>query len=218
MNFSQANAVSLKVKIIQRGPVHRLCKMALKRQKSLTYIHTGDPFKLSMCFNESGTISAKYLLDTGSGKFHRWDHDLLIFRGCRPLTILVGVTTFKLSHLLKSIVTLASSTLGFRVGVLISSTHSWIILSNLGSIRRWRGSCRVYLWWLLLSLCAACSRLIHCLNSSVEPRVEHLARLFWAMAPRLIFVHLFCLLFSFDSWFLWALSCCFSRSKSVSIV
>ena len=124
MNFSQANAVSLKVKIIQRGPVHRLCKMALKRQKSLTYIHTGDPFKLSMCFNESGTISAKYLLDTGSGKFHRWDHDLLIFRGCRPLTILVGVTTFKLSHLLKSIVTLASSTLGFRVGVLISSTHS----------------------------------------------------------------------------------------------
>ena len=77
-----------------------------------------------MGLDKAWPVSAEYLLDTGAGRLHYRNHNLLVVCLRSPLIVLESVTTFKLSHLLKSIVTLTSATLGFSIRVLIPTTNS----------------------------------------------------------------------------------------------
>ena len=141
-----------------------------------------------MGLDEAWPVSAEYLLDTGAGRLHHRNHNLLVVCLRSPLIVLESVTTFKLSHLLKSIVTLTSATLGFSIRVLIPTASSWIILGDLWSIRLCI-VCRVGLRWLLLTWHTSGPCIIHSLRSVVKPGLEHLPWLLRTVAPRLIFLH-----------------------------
>ena len=83
-----------------------------------TYIDCGDSFEFAVVVDESWSITAKDLLNSGASEFHGRYHDRwLIVLGtlCTCTTIVVGVTSLELAHLLKSIVILTATALGFRV-------------------------------------------------------------------------------------------------------
>lgn len=81
-----------------------------------TYINCGYAFEFSVVVDEAWTVTAKDLLNSCASEFYRWDHDrwLVVLGTCCTL-IIVGVTSLKLAHLLKSIVILTTASLGFRV-------------------------------------------------------------------------------------------------------
>ena len=75
----------------------------------ITYVDTGDALEFAVSLDEARPLSAKDLLDSSPGQFDRMVWDLLIFGArCRTWTIIVCVTTFKLAHLLKSIIVSSS--------------------------------------------------------------------------------------------------------------
>ena len=140
-----------------------------------------------MVVDEAWTVTAKDLLNSCASEFYRWDHDrwLVVLGTCCTL-IIVGVTSLKLAHLLKSIVILTTASLGFRVWALITiSSYSTVVLSDGGSIGSWWHSSWVDLRRLLLTWGSSCA----CYIDGLHPVVEHLARLFLAMTSRSLLVH-----------------------------
>lgn len=159
-----------------------------------------------MSLDESRALSTEYLLDASSRQFDCWGHNLLIFSCSCARTIIVRVTTFELAHLLKSIITQATWTLLCVRVCSGSCAHCRIILSNRGSIWSLILASWVCLCCRLLTRHASRSSLIHRLNPVIKPRIEHLARLFWAMAPALMLAHLYLSLCLCIVWFLYWLS------------
>ena len=83
-----------------------------------TYINCGYTFEFSVVFDKAWSFTAKDLLNSCASEFYRWNHDLLLAvlgTLCSSTTIIVGVTSFELAHLLKSIVILTTASLGFRI-------------------------------------------------------------------------------------------------------
>ena len=82
-----------------------------------TYINCGYAFEFSVIIDEARTFTAKYLLNSCASEFNRWNHDrwLVALGTLCSTTIIVGVTSLELAHLLKSIVILTTASLGFRV-------------------------------------------------------------------------------------------------------
>ena len=171
-------------------------KRGRSRKRDLTYINTSYTFELTVSLDEARTVSTENLLNSSPRKLYCRCHYLLVFAVCsRSRPIIVILPTFKLTHLLKSIVITSSVTyfvifwVWTLVSVVVVVGHSTVILAYLGSSCCLGHVCRVGGRCLLLTRHASSPRLIHCLYAIVKPRVKHLSRLFWAMAPRLIFVH-----------------------------
>ena len=84
----------------------------------LTYIDCGNAFEFAVVVDESWTITAKDLLNSCASEFHGRNHYgwlIVLSTLCPSTTIVVGVTSLELAHLLKSIVILTATALGFRV-------------------------------------------------------------------------------------------------------
>ena len=167
----------------------------------ITYVDAGDALEFTVSLDEAWPFTAKDLVDSSPGQFHGLAHDLLIFGArCRTWTVIVCVTAFKLAHLLKSIIVSTSSRLVILcIWALISvvSRSDWsrpistvILAGHLQSV----GSCLGHPSWIrlrrwLLSSHSSIPGHVHCLDAVVKPRVKHLPRLFRAMAPGLMLVH-----------------------------
>ena len=156
-----------------------------------------------MSLNETWPIATKDLLDSSPWQFHGRVHDLLIVGSCCCIwTVIVCVTAFKLAHLLKSIIVSTSDRLViFCIWALISvdSCCDWgmmcptaaIILGvHLQPIGCLGDPSWITLRSWLLSVYASIPGNIHGLSSVVKPWLKHLPRLFSAMAPGLMLVHL----------------------------
>ena len=150
-----------------------------------TYVYWGDTFKLSVCIDEARPFARKYLFNTSAWQLNLMHYRLILVLCCS----IVLVTSFKWTHLLESIVSLAldvSVTFCIRILILVAINYRRVVLCNLWAVCV-DTSGRVH--YLSLARSPSCSGLVDGLHSVVQSGVEHLARLFWAVAPRLLVHH-----------------------------